>query len=163
MLLVLGLVVGILWWVVSDPAGRGESGPVPPSPTVGAERPHDVEPPATLGKDEVWLADLELDAGTVMTESSTLRDVRSVGQGVSTGPDGLVAAQLVVDATVPFAVVADELGNGTVVSDADVVRKLVTIEHDIEGLPEGLVLQSVTVQSDGFRANFVGENVKIVP
>jgi len=147
---------------------------------------------------------------------STLRDVRAVGQDVVTGPGGLVAARLAVDATVPFDVVAGELGNGTVVRAADggqatvvrtvealgrelsvtatgtvevqsgrlvveprsidfggpdflsdataaVVRRFVTIEHDIKGLPEGLVLQDVTVQDDGFRANLRGEDVKLAP
>lgn len=141
-----------------------------------------------------------------------LRDVRAVGQDVVTGPDGLVAAQLTVDATVPFDVVGEELGDGSEVraagggqvmvirtvealgrelritatgtvdveggrlvmepqsidvggpdflSDATaaVVRTFVTIEHSIEGLPEGLVLQDVTVQDDGFRANLRGEDV----
>jgi hypothetical protein len=215
MVLVLGVAVAILWWVVSDPASVTEAGPVP-SPTLGAERPPGAEPPADLREDEVWLADLALDAGTVVTAGSTLRDVRAIGQDVVAGPDGLVAARVTVDATVPFAVVADELGKGTMVraadggqamvvrtvdvlgrelrviatgtveveagrlvveprsidiggpdflsnAIADVVRRLVTIEHDIEGLPEGLVLQGVTVQGDGFRANLRGEAVKLVP
>lgn len=46
---------------------------------------------------------------------------------------------------------------------ASVVRRSVTIEHEIEGLPEGLVLQDVTVQDDGFRANLRGEDVKLTP
>lgn len=215
MVIVLGVTVAILWWVVSDPASGAETGPVP-SPTADTERPASAEPPADLREDEVWLADLALDAGTVMTAGSKLRDVRAIGQDVVTGPDGLVAAQLAVDATVPFEVVADELGNGTVVRAADdgqatvvrtvevlgrelrviatgtveveegtlvveprsidfggpgflsgasaaVVRSFVTIEHNIEGLPEGLVLQDVTVQSDGFRANLRGKDVKLVP
>ncbi|WP_028280034.1 LmeA family phospholipid-binding protein [Arthrobacter sp. H5] len=215
MVLVLGVAVAILWWVVSDPAGGVEAGPVP-SPTVGAEGPPNTEPPADLREDEVWFADLALDAGTVVTAGSMLRDVRAVGQDVVTGPDGLVAQRLAVDATVPFGVVTDELGDGTVVRAADggqamvirtvealgrelrvvatgtveveagrlvieprsidvggpdflsdaiaaVVRRLVTIEHDIEGLPDGLVLQDVTVQGDGFRANLRGEDVKLVP
>ncbi|MBG6182353.1 hypothetical protein IWX65_000282 [Arthrobacter sp. CAN_A214] len=215
MVLVLGVALAILWWVVSDPAGQGETGPVP-APTVGAGSPPGAGPPADLREDEVWLADLALDAGTVVTAGSMLRDVRAVGQDVVTGPDGLVAGRLAVDVTVPFEVVADELGDGTEVRAADggratvvrtvevmgremrvvatgtveveagrlvveprsidfggpdflsdavagVVRRLVTIEHDIEGLPEGLVLQDVAVQGDGFRANFRGEDVELVP
>ncbi|WP_035781619.1 LmeA family phospholipid-binding protein, partial [Arthrobacter sp. H14] len=160
--------------------------------------------------------DLALDAGTVVAAGSMLRDVRAVGQDVVMRPNGLVAARLALDVTVPFEVIADELGKETVVRAADdgqamvvrnvealgrelrviatgtveveagrlvveprsidiggpaflsdaiaaVVRGLVTIEHDIEGLPEGLVLQDVTVQSDGFRANLRGEDVKLVP
>lgn len=215
MVLILGLAAVVLWWVASGPADGTEAGPAP-SPTAGAERPLGAKPPADLRGDEVWLADLALDAGTVVTAGSMLRDVRAVGQDVVMRPEGLVAARLAVDATVPFEVVADELGNGTVVraagggqamvartvevlgrelrvtaigtveveagrlvveprsidfggpdflSDAiaAVVRRLVTIEHAIEGLPEGLVLQDVTVQNDGFRANLRGEDVKLVP
>ncbi len=216
MVVVLGVVLAVLWLVVSAPAGGGEAGAAgpSPSPSMGAET--DAAPPADLREDEVWLADLELEAGTVVAAGSTLRDVRAVGQEVVTGPEGLVAARLSVDATVPFDVVAGELGGGTVVraagggqaavvrtvealgrelrvtatgtvevesgrlvveprsidfggpdflSDAvgAVVRGLVTIEHEIEGLPEGLVLQDVSVQSDGFRANLRGEDVKLVP
>lgn len=217
MIVVLVAAVGILWLVVSDPAGGGEPSP---SPSQGAQASDggtpDAQPPAGLGADDVWLADLVLDAGTVVTPDSVLRDVRAVGQDVLTGPNGLVAARLTVDATVPFEVVADELGGGAEIRAADagqvlvvrvvevlgrelrvtatgtvdvragrlvmeprsidvggpdflsnataaVVRRFVTIEHSIEGLPEGLVLQDVTVQDDGFRANLRGEDVKLVP
>ena len=213
MVLVLAVIAAVLWWVVSDPAGGGQAGPVPSPPVPG--RPPAAQPPADLREDEVWLGDLVLDAGTVVTAGSTLRDVHAVGQDVVTGQDGLVAARLAVDATVPFEVVANQLGNGTEVrsagggqatvvrtvtvlgrelrvtatgtveakagklvveprsidfggpdflSDATaaVVRGLVTIEHSIEGLPEGLVLQDVAVQGDGFRANFRGEDIKLV-
>lgn len=216
MVLVLVVAFAILWWTVSDPAGGGEPGAAAPSPSTGAGSPPGAEPPAGLGGDQVWLADLALDAGTVVAAGSKLRDVRAVGQDVVTGPEGLVAARLAVDATVPFDVVAGELGNGTVVRAADggqatvvrtvealgrelsviatgtvevqsgrlvveprsidfggpdflsdataaVVRRFVTIEHDIKGLPEGLVLQDVTVQDDGFRANLRGEDVKLAP
>ncbi|WP_240721381.1 LmeA family phospholipid-binding protein [Pseudarthrobacter sp. NamE5] len=213
MVLVLVISVVILWWVLSDPASGGEARP---APTAGAEPPPGTQPPADLPRDAVWLADLGLDAGTVVAEGSTLRDVRAVGQDVVAGPDGLLAARLTVDATVPFDVVASELGDGAVVRAADggqatvlrtvealgrklpvtatgtvevedgrlvleprsidiggpgflsetnaaLVRSFVTIEHDIDGLPEGLVLQAVTVQDDGFRANLRGENVRLVP
>ena len=39
------------------------------------------------------------------------------------------------------------------------VRRFATIEHPIEGLPENLVLQDVTVQDDGFRADLSGRDV----
>lgn len=213
MILVLVAAVAILWLAVSAPAGSAEPDPAPP-PGAEAEPTPDAAPPADLGEDETWLADLALDAGTVVTAGSTLRDVRAVGQDVVTGPGGLIAGQLTVDATVPFDVVAAELGEGTVVQAADegqatvvrtvealgrelrvvatgtvevdagrlvmeprsidfggpdflsdalatVVRTFVTIEHTIEGLPEGLVLQDVTVQDDGFRANLSGEDVNL--
>ncbi|MBG6216331.1 hypothetical protein IWX75_000775 [Arthrobacter sp. CAN_A6] len=149
MLLVLGVALAISWWVVSDPVGQGEAGPVP-APTVGAERLPGAGPPADLREDEVWLADLALDAGTVATAGSMLRDVRAVGQDVVTGPDGLVAARLAVDATVPFEVVADELGDGTEVRAADDGRA--TVVRTVEVLGRELrVVATGTVEVDAGR------------
>lgn len=114
MVLVLGVAVALLWWAVSNPAGGSKAAPVP-SPTAGAERTPFSEPPADLREDEVWLADLALDAGTAVMAGSMLHAVRVSGQDVVSGQAGLVAGRLAVDATVPFGVVEDELGNGTVV------------------------------------------------
>lgn len=215
MLLTLGVAVFILWWVVSNPASGEEPEPTA-SPTVTPDRPTAAGPPGDLSGDDLWFADLTLDAGTVVTPESVLRDVRAVGHDIVTGPDGLVIGRLAVDATVPFDAVAKELGNGSVVRAADggqatvvrtvealgrelrvtatgtveveagklvvepssidfggpaflseataaVVRELVTIEHEVAGLPEGLTLHDVSVQGDGFRVNFRGEDVKLVP
>ena len=63
----------------------------------------------------MWLDDLALDADTVVLPDSTLRDVAVTAQGVRTGPDGLVATAMVVDATVPFDVVAEQIGGDSVV------------------------------------------------
>jgi hypothetical protein len=143
MLLVLGVMAVILWWSVSAPAGGGEAGPVP-SPTAGAGSPPSAQPPADLREDEVWLADVALDAGTLVSGTSTLRDVRAVGQDVITSPDGLVAGRLTVDATVPFEVVASKLGDGTVVSSADggqakVVRTVTVLGREVRVTATGTV------------------------
>jgi hypothetical protein len=140
MLFVLGAVVVIAWWAVSAPAGRGGPGPVP---TADAQRAPGAGP-AGLGRDEVWLADLTLDAGTVVTDGSVLRDVRAVGQDVVSGPDGLVAGRLDVDATVPFDVVAGELGEGAVVRAADggqatVVRTVEALGRELRVVATGTV------------------------
>ncbi|GAB3547656.1 hypothetical protein GCM10027404_10150 [Arthrobacter tumbae] len=145
MILVLGITIAILWWVVSDPADGSEAESVRP-PTVGTpdDVPPDAAPPDGLRDDETWLADLELDAGTVVTAGSTLRDIQAVGQDVVTGPDGLVAARLSVDATVPFEVVAEELGSGTVVRAADdgqaaVVRTVEALGRELRVVATGTV------------------------
>lgn len=143
MVLLLGLVVAIFWWAVSDPANTAEAGPVP-SPTAGAERTPGAEPPGDLGQDGVWLSDVVLDAGTVVAAGSILRDVQAVGQDVVTGPDGLAAAQLTVDATVPFEAVADEIGSGTVVRAADggqasVVRTVEALGREVRVVATGTV------------------------
>lgn len=140
MLLLLAVAVVILWWAVSDPAGDGGAGPAPSTPGAAP----DTEAPGELRADEVWLGDLTLDAGTVVSEGSTLRDVRAVGQDVVTGPAGLVAARLSVDATVPFDVVAGELGGGAEVRAADggqatVVRTVETLGRDVRVTATGTV------------------------
>lgn len=144
MVLVLGVAAAILWWTASDPAGGGGAVPVPPSPSAGADQPRAAERPADLREDQVWFADLALDARTVVTAGSTLRDVRAAGQGVVTGPDGLVATQLAVDATVPFEVIAGELGDGTVVrsaadGQATVVRTVEALGRELRVTATGTV------------------------
>jgi hypothetical protein len=143
MVLLLAGACVIFWWVVSDPTGevgeRSES-----SPTQGNHGQSDGEPPSGLRHDEVWLADVTLDGTTVVTAGSTLRDVRAVGRDVVTGPEGLVAARLTVDATVPFDVVADELGDGTTVLAADggqamVVRTVEALGRDLRVVATGTV------------------------
>lgn len=143
MVLVLVIAVVVLWWTVGDPARRDGAGPAGP-PAEGAERVPGTRPPAGLGDDEVWLDDLRLDAGTVVAAGSTLRDVRAVGNGVVTGPGGSVAQRLSVDATVPFEVVAAELGAGTVVragedGQATVVRTVEVLGRDVRVTATGTV------------------------
>lgn len=211
MLLVLLLAGAVLLWWVTEPAGDS-----PQPPQSQPALPPAAAPPSDLTEGETWLSDLVLDAGAVETPDASLRDVTARARDVRNGPTSLDAGWLSVDATVPFEVVAQQLGGegttvrgdgpsrATVVRDVDVVgrelrvvatgtvevvagrlvveprtidvggpdflsralgnvaRALVTIEHDIEGLPEGLVLQDVTVQDDGFRANLQGEDVRLV-
>lgn len=148
MALLLALAVAILWWVVTNPAGEEGAGAAPPPSSSGAERPSDAKPPADLRDDEVWLGDLTLDAGTVVTAGSTLRDVRAVGHDVVTGPDGLVAGELTVDATVPFDAVAAELGDGTVVRAAEDGQAMVI--RTVEALGRELrVVATGTVEVEG--------------
>jgi len=209
--LVLLLVAALLLWWATEPDGGSTMPPQaqPTPPQAGA-------PPPDLAEGETWLSDLVLDAGAVETSETSLRDVTARARDVRTTATRLDAGWLSVDATVPFEVVAEELGGegttvrsagpsrATVARDVDVLgrrmhvvatgtvevvsgrlvveprtidvggpdafsralgdlaRALVTIEHDIEGLPDGLVLQDVTVQDDGFRANLQGEDVRLV-
>lgn len=143
MVLMLGVAAVILWWVVSSPAGGSQSGPET-SPSEGSAHQPGREAPAGLREDDVWFSDLALDAGTVVTAGSTLRDVEAVGRGVVTGSDGLVVDRLDVDATVPFEVVAGELGDGTVVRAADdgqatVVRDVEVLGREVRVVATGTV------------------------
>ena len=54
-----------------------------------------------------------------------------------------------------------DIGGPEILSNAiaAAARQFVTIEHPIAGLPKNLVLQDVTVQEDGFRAELSGKDV----
>ncbi|WRH26359.1 DUF2993 domain-containing protein [Arthrobacter sp. JZ12] len=150
MLVLLMLAALIFWFAATNPASGGEAGPTP-SPTADADpAPSGTEPPADLGEDQTWFADVVLDAGTVVAEGSMLRDVSAVGQGVVTGPDGLVAEQLTVDATVPFDVIAEELGGGSEVSAAESGQARVV--RSVEVLGRELRVEATgTVEAEGGR------------
>lgn len=115
MLVVLVAGAAALWWAVTDPPGSGRT----EAPTAEPNGPVRTEPPARLRPDEVWLANLVLDTRRIATADSMLRDVRARGRDVVTGPSGLVASRVTVDATVPFEVVAAELGDGAEVRAAE--------------------------------------------
>ncbi|WP_104118997.1 LmeA family phospholipid-binding protein [Arthrobacter sp. B1805] len=143
MILVLVVAVGTLWWLASNPADREKVVTGTPAPG-GSGQTRDAELPQNLPNDELWFSDLVLKAGTVMTEGSTLRDVQAAGQGVMTTPDGLNAAWLTVDATVPFDVVAQELGTGTVVRAAEdgqatVIRTVEVLGRELDVVATGTV------------------------
>ncbi|WP_421735276.1 LmeA family phospholipid-binding protein [Cellulomonas sp.] len=127
--LVMVIAVWVVVWSISDPARGGAAAPSTPAPSPSAGGRD--EPPSDLGPAEMWLDDLVLDAGTVVLPDSTLRDVAVTAQGVRSGPDGLVASEMAVDATVPFDVVAAEIGQDTTVrsggSSEAVVERTVEI------------------------------------
>lgn len=142
MLLLLVVTAAALWWVVTDPAG-GDGQPAT-SPPADSGRPPATEPPADLAEDEVWLEELSVDAATLVTEDSMLRDVSAAGDGVRTSPDAVVADRLSVEATVPFDVVADEVGDGTAVGaaaggQAVVVRTVEVLGRELRVTATGTV------------------------
>ena len=141
MLVVLGIAAAVLWWAASDPAGRNGDGP---SPVPGAASPVGTVPPEDLPDGGVWFSDVSLDAGSVAAGGSLLRDVRATGQDVVSGPDGMAAARLDVEATVPFDVVAGELGDGAVVGaagggEARVVRTVEAFGRELRVTAAGTV------------------------
>ncbi len=163
----------VLLWSVSDPAGEGAA-VASPAPTSAVD-PSTPSPPTDLADDETWLGDLTLDAGTVVTAGSLLRDVRAVGGDVRTGPDGLVARELAVDATVPFDVVGAQLGEGTTVtaaggSEATVRRTVELLGRSVDVVATGTVEvvdgrlvvepRSIDVGGPGFLSDALGSLVR---
>jgi hypothetical protein len=156
MLVIMAAAVAILWWVVTNPAEDGGARPAPSSPDTG--QLWGLEPPTDLGDEEAWFAELSLDGWTMVTSDSALRDVSAVGQDVVTSPDRIVAARVTVEATVPFEVVADEIGDGVEVRaapgpEATVVRTvevqdrelLVTATGTVEAVEGRLLLEPSSI------------------
>jgi hypothetical protein len=113
-------VVALAGFVLLLTLGSG-----PGSPTGGASAlptaappPSPTAPPADLGPDETWLGAVELRSQDVVAPEGSLVDVVAVGSGVRFGDDGLLAERLRIDATVPFAAVAEQVGQDVVVYDA---------------------------------------------
>ncbi|HSP59862.1 MAG TPA: LmeA family phospholipid-binding protein [Ornithinimicrobium sp.] len=143
MLLLILLALGVLWWVVTTPAGEGPGAAGAPTVREGAPSPAD-QPPADLADEEVWLADVDIEAGTVVLPDSTLLDVQAVGHGVRSGGEQLVVDSLEVQATVPFADVATELGGDSVVRPAEdgqasVVRTVEVLGREMTAVATGTV------------------------
>ena len=111
LLLLVAVAAVILLRVSSPPADD-----TPPAATTGADRRLLAGAPSDLAAGETWLGDLVLQAGTVLTPDSPLRDVRAVARDVRAGPGGLRAGTLSVEATVPFEEVARQLGEGSTVT-----------------------------------------------
>lgn len=141
MLIVLVLALGVVWWRMTTPSEAGGSS----AGGSGADRPVDSPTlPADLGDEEIWLADLDLDAVAVVLPDSTLRDVHATGHGVRSGPHGLVADHVAVVATVPFDEIAAELGGDTAVRAAEggqatVVRTVEVLGRDLTVVATGTV------------------------
>lgn len=146
MLLVLVLLAGILWVAFSRPAddaspGSAASGTGTTPTAVPTPAP---APPPGLPTDEVWLGDIELESGAIVAAGTMLRDVRATGIDVVSGAEGILAARLAVDATVPFEVVGDELGEDTVVGpgedgEARVVRTVAALGRELDVVATGTV------------------------
>jgi len=73
-------------------------------------------PPSDLGEDEIWLGNIDVNSDIIVLPDSSLIDVDARGYGARSGPDGVIVDQLEVLATVPFDVVAEELGRNSRVS-----------------------------------------------
>lgn len=163
-------LVAFLWWLsepADDAAARTD---LPRSNAVEPRTSPD--PPTDLAEGETWLGDVDLDAGVVATPDASLRDLAAVAQDVRTGPDGLVVGSLSVQATVPFEVVEDELGEGNTVraadgSQASVVREIefggrvftVVATGTVEAVGGRLVVEprSIDIGGSGFLSDALGD------
>jgi hypothetical protein len=133
LLVVLVVLVAVAFWVLSRPAGS-EAAPDPgPSPSASATPAEPPEPtaPADLGPDETWLGAVDLGSPDLVSPDGRLLDVVATAQGVRSGPDGLTAERLRLEATVPFSDVAALLAEDATVSQGEQglaeLRRTVTV------------------------------------
>jgi hypothetical protein len=103
-----------------------------------------------LADGELWFAEMDVTGAHALTSQARLQDVRMTATGVLMGADGMRAGAMTVDALVPFAVVAEQVGPGVTVSAAgdDEARVIRTVE--VLGQPVHLSATG-TVTADGGR------------
>lgn len=119
MLGVVVLAVLMFWLSITQPADDPDATPSPGNSTPPRVEPTTAPtPPPNLAEDEVWLGDISLNASSVVAAGTPLLDVVGFGTDVTSGPDGLVARHLDLTATVPFHVVAAQIGPSTTLSAA---------------------------------------------
>ena len=146
LVLVLLVVLAVAAFVrfsepLSQPAGSAAAEPTPTPPTTAADG---AAPPADLAADETWLDYVVLDAGSLLSTDADLRDVSAVGSAVLSGDDGIRAGRLTVEATVPFEVVAQQIGPGTTVTaapdgQASVRRTVEVLGREVDVVATGTV------------------------
>lgn len=143
MLIVLIIAAVVAWWFISNPAAPESSSPTT-TPVIGTKDP--TGPPADLGKDEIWLGDMDVRSDLVVLPDSSLIDVEASGHGARSSRAGVVVERLEVEATIPFADVAAELGGDSRVSAAE--DGLASVERTVEILGRQLrIVATGTVEA----------------
>jgi hypothetical protein len=97
--LAVAAVLVVLSLPVADPA--------PPA----APPPNPVGAPGSVARGETWLGDAALSSSSVLTSDGPLSDVRATGRGVRLTPRGLRADRLAIEAVLPYATAARQIGN----------------------------------------------------
>jgi hypothetical protein len=141
--LVVALVVLVL--SLGSGASSGTGATASPGPSGSAEV---AERPADLGDDETWLGAVELRSQDVVSAQGDLVDVVATGSGVRFSQAGLRAESLDIDATIPFATVAEQVGQDVTVYDAG--NGKTGVERQVTILGRDLTLKATgTVTADG--------------
>ena len=80
----------------------------PPEPGPGPGAP---QVPGSVARGETWLAEADLSSSSVLTSDGPLSDVRANGTGVHLTAQCLRADRLAVEAVLPFATAAAQIGD----------------------------------------------------
>ncbi|MFW5472338.1 LmeA family phospholipid-binding protein [Knoellia sp. CPCC 206450] len=156
MLVALVVALLALVWSVGSP-GSGADVDVPT-----ASAPARPTAPADLARGETWLGEVRLTSSQVVTGDGGLEDVTAVGSGVTLTGDGLQAQRLDIDASLPFATAAAQIGGGVTLFAADdglagMRRQVSVLGRDVEVRATGsvraqggqLVIEPQTIDLDG--------------
>ncbi len=142
-LAVLALAIAVL--VLSLGSGGRDGASATPTPTAS---PGSSGPPADLADSETWLGSVDLRSADVVSADGDLTDVVASGTGVRFSAEGLRAERLDIDATIPFATVAEQVGEDVTVYDAG--NGKTGVEREVTILGRDLTVRATgTVSADG--------------
>ena len=141
----LALVLVVLVFSLGTGATSSAGSTASPRPTGSATS---AEQPADLAADETWLGSVDLRSQDVVSAKGDLVDVVATGSGVRFSQKGLQAQTLDIDATIPFATVAEQVGEDVTVYDAG--NGKTGVERQVTILGRDLTLKATgTVTADG--------------
>ncbi len=138
------VLVGLVFSLGSDaPSGAGSTASPRPTGSVPV-----AQQPTDLKDDETWLGAVDLRSQDVISAKGDLVDVVATGSGVRFSQAGLKAQRLDIDATIPFATVAKQVGADVTVYDAG--NGKTGVERTVTILGRDLTLKATgTVSADG--------------
>lgn len=142
-LLLQGVLLGAAFFLVSRPAGSGDTTGVPTT----APQP-EVEPPDDLPRDATWLADLQVTSSALHRGNTPLQDIELAITDVRSESGQVTIGSLRGSATAGFETIAAQVGEDARVSyvDADHLR----IERTIQTFRRVFEVAAVaTVTPDG--------------
>jgi hypothetical protein len=142
----LALVLVVLVFSLGSGGSSGSSAtPASPRPSGSATV---AQQPTDLADDETWLGAVDLRSQDVVSSQGDLVDVVAKGLGVRFSQKGLKAQRLDIDATIPFATVAKQVGADVTVYDAG--NGKTGLERTVTILGRDLTLKATgTVSADG--------------
>ncbi len=141
----LAVVLVVLVFVLGSGGSHGTAATASPRPAdsaAGAQQPTD------LADDETWLGAVDLRSQGVVSGRGDRADVVAKGSGVRFSSKGLRAGSLDIDATIPFATVAEQVGAGVTIYDAG--NGKTGLERTVTILGRDLTLKATgAVSADG--------------
>jgi hypothetical protein len=141
----LALVLVVLVFSLGSGASSDTGTTASPRPTGSATV---AQRPTDLADDETWLGAVDLRSQDVVSDKGDLVDVVATGSGVRFSQAGLKAQQLDIDATIPFATVAKQVGADATVYDAG--NGKTGVERTVTILGRDLTLKATgTVSAEG--------------